>query len=308
MSFKIASHPLIFAAVAGMAATGVGAYVWHEQSRPPVLEVYLFSLKGGQAAFIRTPEDKRILIDGGANGDIIRKITDILPFYSRRIDKVIATKDDANHVSGLVDIVSRYLVDSAYVPAVTLNSLGFASSTDPAYQAFLAALDEKKIAPEPLKAGDSVPFDSKTTMDVLFPVEPTDFEYSKASAPELLVTITYGFTSISLFGDATPKVQKFVASTSADVFSVNDSNVLFIPQPISQGNIVPQLIETINPEFLIYSQSPPKGSVRPAKVPIKKSLKVSKDPLSGISSEKKVNLKEKQIIKIVSDGRSISVQ
>ena len=146
---------MIYAAVAGAAVSsvGLGAYVWHEQSRPAVLEVYLFSLKGAPGAFIRTPEDKRVLINGGANSDVIQEITKILPFYSRRIDMVIATKDDADHVSGLVDIVSRYSVGGAYIPAVTLNSLGLASTTDPAYQAFLDKLGELKVPPQLLEAG-----------------------------------------------------------------------------------------------------------------------------------------------------------
>ena len=305
MSFKIASHPFIFAAVAGMAATGAGAYVWHEQSRPPVLEVYLFSLKGGQAAFIRTPEDKRILVDGGANGDIIREITSILPFYSRRIDAVIATKDDLNHVGGLVNVISRYSVDSAYIPAVTLDSLGLASSTDPAYQAFLAALDEKKINPEPLKAGDSISLDSKTDMEVLFPVLPSDFNYSKASGPEILLKINYGSTSVSFFGDATAKVQKYIASTSTASFGSN-SNVLFIPQSISPGSIAPRLIEAIKPESLIYSQALPKGAVKNQK-PVKKSAKKPDGPLFEIPDENKFNLKEKGRLKIISDGKSLKI-
>lgn len=310
MSFKIASHPFIFAAVAGMAASGAGAYVWHEQSRPPMLEVYLFSLKGGQAAFIRTAEDKRVLIDGGTNGDVIREITDILPFYSRRIDAVIATKDDANHTGGLVDVISRYSVNSAYIPAVTLNSLGLASSTDPAYEAFLNALNEKKITGRALTAGDSIALDSKTNLKILFPAEPGDFTYSKASAPQILMKINYGSTSVSFFSDATTKIQKYVASTSAESFTRSDlsSNALFIPQSISPGNIAPQLIETIKPQFLIYSQAPPKGSAKPAKISLKKVTKSSKDPVSEISAESRFNLKELGSLKIVSDGKTLSVE
>ena len=314
MGFKIASHPFLFAAVAGMAASGIGAYAWHEQSRPPILEVYLFSLKGGQAAFIRTPEDKRILVDGGANGDVIREITSILPFYSRIIDSIIATKDDANHVGGLIDVVSRYSIGSAYIPAVTLNSLGIASSTDPAYQAFLAVLGERKIQPQLLRAGDSVSLDSKTDMQVLFPVSPGDFGYSKASGPEILMKIHFGSTSVSFLGDASVKIQKFIASTSVDSFSRNDSssNALFIPQSISPGNIAPQLIEMIKPEFLIYSQAPPKGTSKSpgsaAKTSGKKPVKKAADPLVEMLPENKLNLKEKGRLKIISDGKTLRVQ
>jgi competence protein ComEC len=299
MSFKIASHPFLFAAVAGLTATGAGAYVWHEQSREPVLEVHLFSLKGGSAAFIRTPEDKRILIDGGASGDVIREITSILPFYSRRIDAVIATKDDLNHVGGLVDVVARYSINSAYIPGVTLNSLGLASSTDPAYTAFLKALDEKKIQPQPLKAADSIALDRNTKMEVLFPVRAGDFSYTKASGPEVLMRISYGSTSILFFGEATAKVQKFVASTSAASFTRTDSNALFILQSASPGNIAEQLIEKFKPDFLIYSQAVTKGNTKGSK-PTKSRV----DPTSGISSENRINLKQEGKAVLISNGNT----
>ncbi len=305
MAFKSMSRPLVYAALASAAVCGVGGYVWHEQARPAVLEIYLFQLKGSPVMFIRTPEDKRILINAGANGEVVRQITRILPFYSRRIDTVIATKDDLNHVSGLVDVVSRYAIDAAYIPVITLKSLGLASSTDAAYEAFLNKLDEIKIPPKQLKAGDSLPLDSKVAMNVMFPADSNTFAYSKASAPEILFRVTYGLTSIVFMGSATTKIQKFVASTSAELFKDGDSKALVIPQSIVPGNIAAQLIEAIQPNYLIYSQVPPKGSAKPARATSKKHVE---DPLVNIQNDGRFNLREAGSLKIVSDGKSLRVE
>ena len=110
---KIASKPLIVVAAVGAVALGLGGYVWKEENRPAILEVYVFSLSSGRSIFIRTPEDKRILIDGGGNSDIVDELTQILPFYSRRIDAVVATNSEGNNVSGLIDVLNRYIVDAA---------------------------------------------------------------------------------------------------------------------------------------------------------------------------------------------------
>lgn len=302
MNIKISTRPLIWAAAASLAVLSTGAYVWHEENRPAVLEVYLFSLKGSQVVFIRTPEDKRILINGGATGDVIQEITKILPFYSRRIDMVIATQDDAHHVSGLVDVISRYLINEAYIPAVTLNSLGLASTTDPAHQAFLNELNEIRITPQLLRADDSIFLDSQVEMNVLFPATSSEFVYSKASAPELLWSISFGSTSIAFLGNATPKIQKYIASTSADILGEGDSRVLVIDQSLAPGNIAAQLIEEIQPNFLIYSQVPPKGTAK-----MLRPKKPIVDPLTRIPKENKYNLQESRILKVVSDGVSIRI-
>jgi len=291
MALKSLSRPLMFAALTGVAISGVGGYVWHEEMRPAVLEVYVFQLKGAPIIFIRTPEDKRILVNGGANSDVIREITKILPFYSRRIDSVIASKGDSDHVSGLVDVISRYLISQAYIPAITLNSSDLASSTDAAYAAFLNKLNEIKVTPQQLKAGDSIALDSKVTMNIVFPADPNAFEYSTASAPEILFTLDYGSTSIIFMSQTTAKVQKYIASTSADLFGSNASKALILPVSLAKGSIAPQLIEAMKPGMLIYSQNVKKSPVHEAELLI----------------ENKFNLLESGL-KIESDGNSIQIK
>jgi hypothetical protein len=46
------------------------------------------------AVFLQTSGGKRILINGGGNSEIIRKITKVIPFYSRHIDTIISTNEE----------------------------------------------------------------------------------------------------------------------------------------------------------------------------------------------------------------------
>jgi beta-lactamase superfamily II metal-dependent hydrolase len=108
MSLRFSPKSAIIAATASAIVAGVGAYVWHQEHRLPLLDIYLFALKSGQSAFIRTPDDRRILVNGGSNSEIIRRISKRLPFYSRRIDALIVTDTSAKNVSGLIDVLERY--------------------------------------------------------------------------------------------------------------------------------------------------------------------------------------------------------
>ena len=334
---------VVAGAISITAASGVAGYVWYENWRPPVLEIYIFALKSGQAIFIRTPSDKRILIDGGTNSEIVRRISSKLPFYSRRIDKVIVTKADGKHVSGLVDVIGRYSVGDIFVPGIELEDLGLASTTDQIYQTFVNVAQNVKVPIKEIVAGDKVILDENSSMskisgvgadtsasvgsavflEVFFPATSTivtttvnqseassTFKYSKASAPELVARISYGSTSVMLAGSITPKIQKFVAtSSSTPAFSTESgligikSDVLIVSQNVTANNTTPAFIGKVAPNYLIYSRSGTTKSATLISTPT--STKEKPDPLVGIPEDHRFNIRDAGELKIVSDGKSI---
>lgn len=297
MTFKF-SKPFVITAAATAAAAGLGGYIWHEQARPRVLEMYLFNLKGGQSAFIRTPEDKRILIDGGGNSEIVRQVSRILPFYSRRIDAVIATKAEGKNIVGLIEILGRYSIGSAYVPGLTLSSLGLSSSTDQIYETFVEKLKNEKIATHPWMAGDFIDTDLKTRIKILFPALPESFAYSRASPPEIAFKISFGSTSATFMGDLSKKSQKFIASEN-----FGTSDVLILYHSISETNVSRELLAEVRPRYFVYSAALTSAK---SKKPISKK-KTESDPLAVILDDHRFNIRKTGIIKIVSDGKNIRI-
>ncbi len=302
------SKPFLIGATAATLACGIAGYAWREEHRLPILEVYVFNLKSGSSVFVRTPDDKRILINGGANSEVIRELTDILPFYSRRIDVVIATDADDKDVSGLIDVLERYSVDKVVVPGVSLQALGLASSTGQIYQTFLDTVKQLKVPMEEVSAGDVLDFGQRiggepVKAGVLFPAPPSLFAYSNASAPEIIMKISYGQTSVMLLGNATTKVQKFLvsAASSSDQFGSNSlrANVLVMPNSALAGSLSAELMNKMRPEYLVYSQSITSGT--------KKSVAKKVDPLYFILDDKRFNVKEKGTVKIESDGIDIGI-
>lgn len=133
-----ARKTLAMAVGAALVLAGIGAYVWYESARPRVFELYVFNTPGMPSLFIRTADDRRILINGGANGDIVGRLTGLLPFYSRRIDEIIATDDDSKNVTGLVEVLNRYEVGEAIFRVAT--------SDEPAYDVFLKSAEKAKVS------------------------------------------------------------------------------------------------------------------------------------------------------------------
>ncbi len=321
MNRKIWVRVGLFFALLVIGGSILAIYIYHEESREKVLELYIFNMKSGPAVFIRTPNDKRVLINGGSNSEIISLITKILPFYSRRIDILMVTNDSAKNVTGLIDILNRYDVGKVYIPALNLAALGLASSTDPIYQIFLETANEKNIPIGELSKRDIIGLDngkqsigSKAIIQdvdakILFPATSTEFAYSKASAPELIMNIRYGSTSFFMLGTATTKIQKFIASQGTTT-----SDVLMVWNSASVDNLDAGLIEQIQPDYLVYSKSltaaAPKAKTSSASSTSKskKPKKIKIDPLGYLNDANRYNIKAFEYIKITSNGVNLRVE
>ncbi len=345
---------VIFAA-AIMIIAGVGCYVWKQEHRSKVLEIYIFNMSSGNAVFVRTPEDERILIDGGGNSNIIRELTKILPFYTRRIDTLISTNTEGKNVAGLIDVLDRYEVNSIYVPAVTLRSLMLASSTDQIYETFIGHALRASIKVNGVSTGQTMDFDANelhtTThyadsranvsgeaihsivrFTVLFPVlvgpeistsSSPNFKYSKASAPELLMKLDFGATSAVLLGDASVKIQKYIASASdspAPHKNSLTSNILIVSHSALPSNMSAKLVEYTHPDYLVYAKAESTsklavtstansiatkvGSKTATSTSVKKPIP---DPFVYMSPENKLNTKKVGTVHLISDGVNFRV-
>lgn len=280
--------PIILTAVAISTAVGVGGYVWANEHREKVLEVYVLNLKNGNSTFIRTPNDKRILINGGGNSEIIRHLSKILPFYSRRVDMVIATNTEKKNIGGLIEVIERYSVERVVVPNITLESLHISSSTDRTYAEFLKSLRTKKILLREVAEGDDIVLDNITAPNVvaniLFPTTTSNFSYSKASPPEIVLNISFDLNNILIAGNSSKKIQRYIASS----ISSNIADVLVLSQSALPNNLNREFLETFQPKFLVYSRA----------------LSQSQSQ-NNFSYDRRFNSKEKTV-EIISDGKSVN--
>lgn len=72
----------------------------------------------GDGAFIRTPSNKKVLIDTGPDSQILKCISSNMPFWDRKIDLIILSHFNIDHVAGVVDILNRYNVKNIAVPTL----------------------------------------------------------------------------------------------------------------------------------------------------------------------------------------------
>src|SRR3954470_6966475 len=87
--------------------------IWYaavREDRRGILTVYFLDIGQGDSIFIDAPSGRQVLIDGGPNSVVLRRLSEVMPWWDRSIDVVIPTHPDADHISGLIDVLSRYEV------------------------------------------------------------------------------------------------------------------------------------------------------------------------------------------------------
>ena len=90
---------------------GVCGWLWLSQPGSGRLSVTFLDVGQGDAILIQGPEGQRVLVDGGPGSQpITQALSRNLPFDSRRIDLVVLTHPQADHLSGLLTVLDRYRV------------------------------------------------------------------------------------------------------------------------------------------------------------------------------------------------------
>jgi len=154
---------------------------------PGELTVAVLDVGQGDAILVTTPGGKSVLVDGGPSGiELARELGAVLPHWQRRIDIIVLTHPDEDHVGGLPQILRRFgtgaVVDS-----------GVENAT-PGYENYAARSTERQV----LAAGDVFTLDG-VTFDVLWP--PEGYESRQLNNHSVVLRISYGEVTILLTGD-----------------------------------------------------------------------------------------------------------
>lgn len=129
-------------ALAAVIAVVLGAVAWIYRPDGKV-HVYFLNVGQGDATLIRQG-NLNILIDGGPSPQAIgSELGKILPFWDRSIELVVMTHPHADHLAGLVEVLSRYDVGQVLYPALaTSDEMEY---DKPLFDEWLRLIQQKNI-------------------------------------------------------------------------------------------------------------------------------------------------------------------
>ncbi len=217
-------------------------YIYRFEFRKPLLEINFLSSSRSRSIFIKTPKGKNILIGAGDKG-VIRNITDLIPFYKRKIDHIFISSSLPNQIFGLIDILKRYEVDKVYMSEI------FSTST--ALEQINKIIKDKKIEIIKIKKDDQINVDN-IKIEVIFPS--LDFKFNKTSLPELGLLISYKDTDAYLLGNLSKTIQKNIYKNLIDKSNSKEidqkDNIVELFNSGVENKKSKDLFNLINPKYI----------------------------------------------------------
>jgi competence protein ComEC len=204
------------------------------------LTVAFLDVGQGDATFIKAPGGVQMLVDGGANGSVLRELGQVMPFYDRSINVVLATHADQDHIGGLVEVLKRFKVD--------LFIRSNATSSSAVYAKLESLIKEKGIKEEIIVSPKIISLGSGVSFDIIFPTQNTaGWETNEAS---LVGKLVYGQNSFLLTGDAPQLIEKYLVGKYGDFLA---SDVLKVGHHGSKNSSAELFVGTVSPTYAVIS-------------------------------------------------------
>lgn len=228
-------------ALVGLLVANLLVWVAIYQRHPSqVLSVYFLDVGQGDAILIESPNRGRILIDGGANRKVLSELGKILAFGDKRIDVVVATHPDKDHIGGLPEVVSRYHIGAFIESGV---------ETDSTLDAELKRrLEVRDIPVITARRGLVVDLGGGAELTVFFPNQ--DVSKWETNAASIVAKLTYGEESFLLTGDAPARVENILISLDPNALK---SSVLKAGHHGSRTSTTLSFAQAVSAEYAVIS-------------------------------------------------------
>ena len=171
------------------------------------LRFHFIDVGQGDSSLIITPKGKTILIDAGDEAHAKKVVSYIREQGIEKLDLVIATHPDADHIGGMDKVIKNFDIDVFAMPDV--------SAKTNQYKQIQRELKAKKMKATRLYQGDEVQIDDNIDFEILSPVKGK--KYDDTNEYSIVAKIVYKDTSFILMGDATMENEVDIINNVPDI-------------------------------------------------------------------------------------------
>ena len=243
------------------------------------LHLHFFDIGQGDSIMVQTPSKYNILIDGGPGRKVTTEVGKVLPFWDKKIDLLVATNPDKDHINGLNFILEGYQVDRIWLPRV-------ANSTE-SYQNLLANIKKYQVKSEAPRTGDTIKLSDGTEIQVLWP-KTKEPQVPTINEGSIVLVIRYQNFQVLMTGDAESTTQPYSGLEE-------EIEILKVPHHGSKAGMQKDYLKMISPELAVISAGKNNSYGHPDPTTVSELKEVGSEVLTTI---------DKGTIEVVTDGKT----
>ena len=161
----------------------------------PALEVHFIDIGQGDSVFIRTPDEKHILVDTGPSKGRPHLVRYLRALGVEHIDLLVNSHGHADHIAGFPKVVQHFDVKMVLDP-------GLPHAT-PTYKQMVEAVEKRKIPFKVARRGRRIQVGAELGVEILAPEDPLlSGTRSDLNANSVVMRLTFGQVRFLLMGDA----------------------------------------------------------------------------------------------------------
>jgi competence protein ComEC len=185
---------------------------------------------------------KNILIDGGPSREIIYQLDQYLPLYQRKIDLMICTHFDLDHVTGLTETLKR-------IPVERVIFSGQKSSI-PASEKWLNLVEAKNIPLQIAFSPQEIKLNENLSLEFFWPAKELIREADGSNNfTSLVFKLKYKEVSFLFTGDATQEVEERLLKGQDDL----KADVLKVGHHGSKYSTLLEFVQAVAPAYGVIS-------------------------------------------------------
>jgi len=240
---SLAGRPSTTLLLGGPLALAILAWLAVVQLPDGRLHVAFLDVGQGDAVLITTPRGQQILVDGGPSpAALTSALGRQMPFWDRSLDLLVLTHPDADHMTGLLEVLDRYHVD------------GWLDNGQPdpgALSAGCLALLERGAVPRyPVHAGHRLDLGSGIVLEVTHPPpEPMAGTEANDNSNSLVLRLVWAQTEFLLTGDVEAEAEQLLLASGQPLAA----DVLKVAHHGSGGSSTAEFLQAVDPDYAVIS-------------------------------------------------------
>ena len=198
------------------------------------MRVHYIDVKQGDSTFIEFPNDKTMLIDAGKKEQGSNVVNYIKNLGYNKIDYVVGTHPDADHIGGLATVIESFAIGSIYMPKK--------SSTTQTYLNLLKVIKNKGLTIHTAISGVNIISLDNLKVDIISPTK----EYETSNESSAVIKIVYKNRKFLFMADAT-------TDNEADIKADVESDVVKVGHHGSDSSSSEEFVQKTKAKYAVIS-------------------------------------------------------